>query len=172
MLRLAGAALLLAACAGLGFSVSWKMKERLRDLRELRRIAAMLRQEISYAGTALPEALERIGGKVREPFGEFLGRLAGELDRYPGDSFGMIFQEQVDEGLYRTALEPGDLSDFKELGRYLGYLDKEMQLSNLELYLAETDGKLSRLGEELPAKRKLSRALGLLAGSFLAVLFL
>ena len=57
MLKLAGAGLLLFACAGWGFSVSWQLWERMRDLRELRRIAALLRQEISYAGTALPEAL-------------------------------------------------------------------------------------------------------------------
>ena len=172
MLKLAGAGLLLFACAGWGFSVSWQLWERMRDLRELRRIAALLRQEISYAGTALPEALGRIAKKVSRPFGEFLDRLAQELVKYPGDSFAMIFAEQVDEQLYRTALEPQDLADFKELGRYLGYLDKEMQLANLDLYLAETEEKLARLTQELPARRKLFQVLGVMAGLFLAVLFL
>ena len=50
MLKLAGAGLLLFACAGWGFSVSWQLWERMRDLRELRRIAALLRQEISRRG--------------------------------------------------------------------------------------------------------------------------
>ena len=172
MLKLAGVGLLLFACAGWGFSVSWQMGERIRDLRELRRIAALLRQEISYAGTALPEALRRIGSKVSRPFGEFLDRLARELVKYPGESFGMIFAEQVDEHLYKTALEPSDMADFKELGRYLGYLDKEMQLANLDLYLSETDDKLARLAEELPARKKLFQVLGVMAGLFLAILFL
>lgn len=172
MLKLAGVGLILLACTGWGFSVSWQMSERIRDLRELRRIAALLRQEISFAGTALPEALGRIGNKVSYPFGEFLDRLAKELVKYPGVSFGIIFSEQVDEGLYGTALEPSDMADFKELGHYLGYLDKEMQLANLDLYLAETDEKLVGLSEELPSRKKLFQVLGIMAGLFLAVLFL
>ncbi len=64
------------------------------------------------------------------------------------------------------------MADFKELGRYLGYLDKEMQLANLDLYLSETDEKLVRLAQELPARKKLFQVLGVMAGLFLAILFL
>ena len=42
--------LLLAACGGWGFSSAWQLRQRLADLRELRRIASVLRQEIAYRG--------------------------------------------------------------------------------------------------------------------------
>ena len=64
MLKLLGAVLLLAACGGWGFSSAWQLRQRLADLRELRRIASVLRQEIAYAGMALPEALRRIGNRT------------------------------------------------------------------------------------------------------------
>ena len=105
-------------------------------------------------------------------FKEFLDSLAAELTRCPGDSFHLIFSEQTDEILSRTALEPADLADFKELGKYLGYLDRGMQLSNLDLYLSEAEGKIERLTEELPARKKLFQTMGVLAGVFLAILFI
>ena len=121
---------------------------------------------------ALPEALRRIGNRTEGIFKEFLDSLAAELTRCPGDSFHLIFSEQTDEILSRTALEPADLADFKELGKYLGYLDRGMQLSNLDLYLSEAEGKIERLTEELPARKKLFQTMGVLAGVFLAILFI
>ena len=172
MLKLLGAVLLLAACGGWGFSSAWQLRQRLADLRELRRIASVLRQEIAYAGMALPEALRRIGNRTEGIFKEFLDSLAAELTRCPGESFHLIFSEQTDEILSRTAMEPADLADFKELGKYLRYLDRGMQLSNLDLYLSETEGKIERLTEELPARKKLFQTMGVLAGVFLAILFI
>ena len=53
----------------------------------------------------------------------------------------------------------------------LGYPDIQVQTGALSLYLAENERTAAALREELPARRKLFRSLGVLGGVFLMILF-
>ena len=81
-----------------------------------------------------------------------------------------MFAEHVDCHLRDTSLTQEDRARLKELGDSLGYLDKAMQLANLEAYSRELDLSIEELTEGLPAKKKLFRSLGLMGGLFLAIL--
>ena len=63
-----------------------------------------------------------------------------------------------------------DSLDLFELVMALGYLDREMQLRQLDVFEEELCRRLDFLACQLPEKKKLCRNLGILGGIFLGVL--
>lgn len=172
MLRILGAVLVVAASAGLGFSYSCRLGKRLEQIRQLQRMAMLLKGEISYGCAALPEALESIGGKLIDPFDQFLGQMAGRLREYPDKSFRQIFKEEMDANLGQSALTKKDKEALMQMGAFLGYLDKDMQLRTMELYLSEVGREIQDAKDSMPGKQKLCRSLGIMGGLFLALLLI
>ena len=171
MIRAAALLLVAASCAGLGFVKSQALSARIRDLLILRKILRLLTGEISYGGTPLPEAFYRIGGKVGEPFRDFLQDLSLDMRRYEGESFSELFDRNADCHLKGTRLTREDLEEWKEFGRMLGYLDREMQLSTLKSFDETLAWKIGVQKEGLPARKKLYQSLGVMGGLFLVIDF-
>ena len=109
---------------------------------------------------------------MEEPFREFLREVSEDLNRYGGNSFGEVFAQNVECHLKDTKLTREDRERFSELGKSLGYLDKAMQLNNLEAYGRELDMTIEELTKGLPVRKKLYQSLGIMGGLFLAILFL
>ena len=59
---------------------------------------------------------------------------------------------------------------FFSIGKYLGYLDREMQLRQLSLYEKNLEVEIGNLKKEASGKKKLYRGLGVFGGLLLAVL--
>ena len=169
MIRIAALVLIAVSCAGLGFVKSQALSARVRDLLMLRKILRLLKGEISYAGTPLPEAFYRIGGKMEMPFRDFLQDLSVDMQRYEGESFSEIFDRNADCHLKETRLSREDREEWKEFGRMLGYLDREMQLSTLKSLDETLAWKIGELKEGLPARKKLYQSLGVMGGLFLVI---
>ena len=77
----------------------------------------------------------------------------------------------MDCHLRQTRLTSGDLEELKSFGAGLGYLDRSMQLSQLEQYEEQLKQKIEELNVGLPVRKKLCRSLGIMGGLFLIVLF-
>ncbi len=172
MIRILGAVLVVAASAGIGFSYSLRLGRRLEQLRQLERMTILLKGEISYGCAALPEALASIGRKMPEPFSRFLEEVADRLSGYPDKSFQQVFQEEVEGNLKQSALTAKDKGALMQMGAFLGYLDKDMQLRTIDLYLQELGQEIKATGESIPGKQKLSRSLGIMGGLFLVLLLI
>lgn len=172
MIRILGAVLVVAASAGIGFSYSFRLGRRLEQLRQLQRMAMLLKGEISYGCAALPEALSCVGRKLPEPFARFLGQMAGRLREYPDKSFQEVFQEEAEENLGQSALTAKDKEALMQMGAFLGYLDKDMQLKTMELYLQELEREIEDAKDSVPGKQKLCQSLGIMGGLFLAILLI
>lgn len=172
LIRILGAVLVVAASAGIGFSHSFRLGKRLEQLKQLERMTLLLKGEISYGCVSLPEALSSIGKKLPEPFAHFLGQVASRLKSYPDKSFQQIFQEEVEEDLAQSALTAKDKGALMQMGAFLGYLDKDMQLRTVDLYLQELDREIEDAGESTPGRQKLCRSLGIMGGLFLVILLI
>jgi stage III sporulation protein AB len=163
---------MIAGAAGVGYSMSVQVERRYSQLKELRRMAALLMGEITYGCSLLPEAFLAVSARVEAPISVFLKNLSEELKTAPGETLGAVFSRHVQEELGGTALEKKDLEMLKRMGSLLGYLDKEMQLRALGLYEKELDQELGDTYGKMPEKKKLYRTLGMMAGLFLAILLL
>lgn len=172
MTRFLGVILVVTSSTGMGFSYSFHLGRRLEQLRQLQRMALLLRGEISYGNTALTEALASIGRKLEEPFCFFLNQVSSRLREYPDKSFQQVFQEEVKENLKQSALSAKDKEALMQMGAFLGYLDKDMQLGTLDLYLQELAGEIKAAQESIPGKQKVCRSLGIMGGLFLVLLLI
>ena len=172
MLRVIALCVMTGSCISLGFLKSFGLSGRLSQLKMLKRIVLFLQGEISCARTPLPEAFQTIAGKVEEPFRSFLKDTAEDLKRCGGASFEAVFAAHAEQCLKDSRLTREDLERFSDLGRSLGYLDKSMQLAQLEAYGQELDLTIEEVVKELPVRKKLYRSLGIMGGLFLTIFFL
>lgn len=170
MLKTAGAVLVIFSCTALGYQQSMRLSKRQHQLMEIRKMLLLLLGEITYRRETLPEAMNRISGKIKEPFCGFLREAAQEADRYGGERFSDIFSEKAKSCLKDSQMTKEDLEDFARLGECLGYLDVNMQKNTVELYLELLKKEITQISEEMPVKKKLYQSMGLLGGVFLAVL--
>lgn len=172
MLKFAGACLILASASGIGISFGADLKKRYQELRILKQLVCMLRGEIRYTKTPLPEAFVHISARIPEPFGPFLAAAAAEMNKADGRCFGDIWRELIQTRLSDSRLNRTDKSRLETLGEVLGYLDLEMQLSAIDLYLEQLELSLREAENSIGSKQKLYQSLGVAGGIFLVILLI
>lgn len=172
MLRAVGIAGLFFSCAGIGLLKSRALSLRLLALKRIGRMVQLLKNEIDCRRSSLPEAFLAIAEKMEAPYSDFAGALAGRMEAFDGESFAGIFRQEIGKNLADSGLAGEDLEGLQELGNYLGYLDKQMQLETLRLYQEELKRTEEELHAGLPIKKKLYQSLGIMGGVFLMILFL
>ena len=166
MLKSAGILLILLSGAGLGYSKSRELTFREKNLRIFLQMLTFLK----CGNLSLPEAFRETAGKLPEMYGELLREIAGRLKQSPGHPLGDIFRQCSGKTLRELPLSKEELELISSLGGRLGYLDREMQLRQLELCEEETLRLLENLRKEMPEKKKIYQSLGIMGGILLAVL--
>ncbi len=169
-IKVIGAICVISGCAGTGLSVSRSYSRRYRQLGILRQMAVLLRGEIRYACSELPEAFEHVACRIEVPFKNFLMCLADELRLMDGQPFDILWRKHIESSLSGSCLTKEDKEALFRLGGQLGFLDREMQLAAIDLYLDELDASMISFGQTISQKQKLSLSLGILSGLFLTAL--
>ena len=169
MIRLVGAALLIAGCGGLGLGAVSRLDGRVRDLRELAAGLELLRRELGWRLTPLPEALsaaEQGAQGHAAQFFRFCAQRAGCLS-------GIPFQQLWREGLEQCPLrlDQEDRVLLEQLGPVLGRYDGDSQRLALEDAAA---GLRTLQGAAADERSRLGRVYGVLgaAAGLLAVILL
>lgn len=170
--KAAGMLLMILGSVGIGLSLDFSMNTRAEVLRSLLRMTALLKGEISFGASSLPEAFAQIQRRLAMPVSGFLEFLAKETEQAEGESFHIIFKKGMERYLKGCHLTREDLENLEALGMQLGFLDQRNQIHQLELYEQETERTLRVLLEEMPARKKVCRTLGVLGGLFLAIVLL
>lgn len=117
-----GIILIVLGTSGIGYLTAADLKRHLNDLKCLRRILLLLKEEIAYTHAPLEEAFARISRKVKAPYCLFLTQVSGQLARRAGSSFAEIWSCAVEERLCTTKLTREELEELKEFGNSIGYL--------------------------------------------------
>ena len=168
MMRLLGAVLVVAGCAGLGLAGVRRLDGRVRDLGELASGLGTLQRELGWRLAPLPQALETAAGIAHGPSSAFFARCAQGAERPDGQSFQTVWREAIEAVPLRLSAEDRALLD--RLGPVLGRYDGDSQ----RLALEDTAAALHTLqGEAADDRRRLGRVygvLGMTAGLFLAIL--
>lgn len=170
MIRLVGAALLIAGCGGLGLDAVSRLDGRVRDLRELAAGLELLRRELGWRLTPLPEALsaaEQGAQGHAAQFFRFCAQRAGCLS-------GIPFQQLWREGLEQCPLrlDQEDRVLLEQLGPVLGRYDGDSQCQAVDKALAGLARQQAQAEEN---RRRLGRVYGVLGvtgGLFLAILLI
>lgn len=172
MLKMVGILCICAACASMGFLKSYQLGKRMKELKQLHHIFMLIGGKIEFGGEPLPEVLEDISEKTKEPFMGFLMQTADRLRTYSGNTFADVFAESMKEKLGDCCLTIEDKKELQNAGEMLGYLDKRMQIQAIETYLKGLELAMEDLHEVLPKQKKLYQSLGVMGGLLLGILLI
>lgn len=172
MLKWIGIGLVICGSTAAGISLSRDLEKRVKQLNELRKVVVMLQGEIRYSNAPLSEAFHHVSLRIKEPFAIFLEHVAGHMEEFSGETLSDIFSQHIQEDLKYTSLLPEDLEQLKRLGESMGYLDRQMQLETMNLYLDQVNTACEEAAEHYRNKSKLYHCLGVMGGLFLAVIFI
>lgn len=170
MYRIVGCILVVAAGAGMGFSGSMRLSEQIRILEKLLQMVICLKGEIRCGNASLPDAFYGAAGRMNGKYREFLISAADRMKAGTGEKLSQICRECAESALKKSCLTHGEKDAFFSIGKYLGYLDREMQLRQLSLYEKNLEVEIGNLKREASGKKKLYRGLGFFGGLLLAVL--
>lgn len=172
MLKLTGAMLIVFATTGMGIAKGRELQMYLKELEQLRQVFLMLKSEIKYTKSPLGEAFFHIGKRIGKEQGTWLLAVSEQMEKKLGITFFSLWTASVDTYLNKTKLKRQDLEQIKALGMNMGYLDEEMQIGTIDLYLEQLEIELRKTREELVTKRKLCNCLGVMGGIFLVIVLI
>lgn len=172
ILKILGAALTITSCAALGFYCSNELNTRLKQLRELKKYLTILRGDIRYGGTPLPEAIHNLARRTPGAFRTFLTHVAEQLMQSGGGTFSEIWSVCVEKDLKNTSLTETDKEGLARFGDNLGYLDREMQVNTIDLYLNTLQEEIRDQASVVKERTRLYNILGIMAGIFITIIMI
>lgn len=172
MVKIVGAALVIIACGAMGIVKSQELKQRQKELYLVKRMLLLLRGEIKYSRTPLPEAFINIGKRMGGELGGFLTGVGEQLEKQEGRPFSDVWKQAVNKDLCGTKLNKEDKEQLKRMGENLGYLDGEMQMNIIELQLEQVETQLERLEQSMAGKTRVYNCVGIFSGLLIAIVLL
>lgn len=172
ILKIIGCLLVITSTAGMGFFFSNEMRYRVENLKELKKLIVLLRGDIRYANTPLPEAISAIARRHEGVFKLFFTNISLKLHEFSGITFHNIWKEAISKDLGSTSLSKKDKIQLEQFGENLGYLDKDMQMNTLDLYIAQLEEEITDLAKTVKEKSYLYNTLGIMAGLFITIILL
>lgn len=172
MLKLIGSILIVIATTGFGFSAGRDLKIRLDNLRYIKKLMLMLRGEIKYLKAPLGEAFYNVAKRAKEPFNLFFSKIAKEIESLECESFYIIWCKYIDEELTKIRLNKRDCQTLKRVGEHLGYMDKELQLGMIDLYIEQLEEEIKLTQESIKEKTRVYNCLGVSMGLFAVLILL
>ena len=172
IMKIIGCVLVILSSAGMGFYFSSEMRSRIEDLKELRKLISLLRGDIRYANTPLPEAISSIQRRHDGNFQRFFRYVSSRLDELSGQTFTEIWKKATEQELVNTALTRKDKLHLAQFGENLGYLDKDMQMNTIDLYLAQLEEVIVDSSKTVKEKTYLFNTLGIMGGIFITIIMI
>lgn len=171
-MRWIGIICILVGSTGMGLYQSYLVRLRYDNLKAVKKNLICLRGEIEYGRTPLPEAFAELGQRGRDMTASFFRELSEKMIISDGASLGQMWEETMKKVFPNKSLTEGDRRDWLELGQTIGYLDSEMQINTLNLYMERIQHSLDVQREEKKVKYRLYNILGVMTGAFITIMIL
>ncbi|WP_097025766.1 stage III sporulation protein SpoIIIAB [Clostridium peptidivorans] len=172
MIKIIGSVLVIVSTSLLGYFFGELFKKRTRELKELERAIGILKNEIVYAYTPLPYALEKIGLRIIEPIKTLFLSISKDLKESISEGVYEAFYSNIN--LYKKSfnLNEEDIRILLNLSKSLGEWDVESQ-KNIFRVTEEELRKQIEESEILTRKNlKMYRYLGFSIGAIIVIMFI
>lgn len=167
MLKATGIFLILCSGLGLGRTKCREIRERERCLRTIIQMLQLLKEEIRYGNTPLPEAFFSISEKQNTGLKEFLCSVAHTMKEGKQDSVSESIRSNARKASERWLLSKEEKEAFCAFGEHLGYLDLNVQIRELDRQIRIFEIYLEEHQKKMPGLLRLYQSMGVI----LAVLF-
>lgn len=170
-LRFLGAALIVAACTGLGLEKAGRLRARTAALTAVLTVLTLLRGEIAERRTPMPEIAERLAREAPEPCRGWFRRLEEDMGRLEDGGFAGVWRRSLEE---TTSLPLGkaERESLCLLGLSLGRFDAPEQAAAIDRCIRETEEFRRQAAETAQAQGRLFAGLGIAGGLLLAIVLL
>ena len=172
IIKIIGSIMVIASSTGMGFFFSNEIRCRIEDLREFKKLISLLRGDIRYANTPLPEAISSITRRHSGRYDAFFNHVSLKLQALSGLTFSDIWKAAIEKELVNTSLAKKDKLHLAQFGENLGYLDKEMQMNTLDLYISQLEEEITDLSKTVKEKAYLYNSIGIMAGIFITIIMI
>lgn len=172
--KLVGIVLIILSSSLLGFYYAAAPKRRIADLLELRRALGILKAEISYGLTVFPEAAANIAERTKSPIKDIFMDMHETLkeNRLEMESLFDIWCSSFQKYEKRSHFSKEDISAFSSLGQTIGYLDKKMQTSAIDMTDVYITDKVDELNKKNEKTSRMYRSIGILGGILITIVLL
>lgn len=167
MIRAIGGGLIIITCSALGFRIAKTYRDRPRELTDIASAIRMLRAEIEFNLTPLPEALRRIADRTNPPLQSTFEMASERLTR--GDSVQEAFDDSVDYLRTHSALSKEDVEALKDFTKTLGTSDLLHQTQQLDNAISRIQSLESDARALQQKNERLWQYLGLLLGLLIVI---
>ncbi|UZJ80693.1 stage III sporulation protein SpoIIIAB [Fictibacillus sp. KU28468] len=164
-----GAVLILLSTTWIGFELAKKVRERPKQLRQLKVGLQSLEAEIMYGLIPLDEAFLHLSTQLKGPVAEFFLDVSNRLEE--SASSVLDAWETGLAGLSdASAFKKEEIEILRQFGATLGRHDRENQQRQIKLTLAHLERELSEANEAQLKYERMYKSLGILAGLLLIIL--
>lgn len=172
VIRITGMVLTLAASGILGLYLSSLGKFRLQELLEFKKALLILKSEIEYVATPLPEAMSNISNRTTKPISKIFEHYSQALkNNTEGETAYRLWLISINTHKQESFLKGDDWEIIENFGKTLGYLDKQMQVDTINFTTEYIDDQVSKLQESNEKNQRMYRSLGVVGGILLLVIF-
>lgn len=170
MIKAAGCVLIIYASLMIGCSVGRLHVLMVRELTELLSLMKIIKGQMNYAGSELPEIMSVCRDRLHGSVGKWLDTLC-QLLGFDGDKpFAQLWRESLVTLRELSVLPPEAILEVERLGEILGDMDVDTQMAQLAIVENELDRMCRESSGRTESVRKLSSSLGLLLGLFIVLL--
>lgn len=171
-LKIIGSLFLLTAAGSIGFLKAENLNQRVKLLKEFKRMVICLQGELRFHRTVLWEAFENVSKRVSDPLASFLKEISCRLESKNYEDFELLWNENSKLFLWNAGFAREDRQLLELLGTSLGHLDITMQNDSLNLAILQTDEHIEQAKEQFQKKGKLYQTMGITMGVFLVLLII
>lgn len=146
--------MILIASSYIGIMVSNKYKDRVIELKEIKKGLNIFETKIKYTYEPVPDIFNEISKNLNENIGNIFKRASKEMDSL---SAKLAWEKAVEES--KTSMKKEDIDVIKGLGKLLGKTDIEGQVSQIELTNKFLDEQIEIAQREYLKNEKLYKTL-------------
>ena len=172
MFKLAGVLLLMAGCCGLGLNKVMEEKQRIRELREIRRMVIRIQNEMVYGKRTLPEICLLFGQCMEEPYRTAFLLIYRKLEENDGTDLSRIWAEQIGECMKELPLWKEEKDILQNIPEYLGILDEKQQAADIGQSLDFLSAHIAKTESGYENQARVTMSISVMAGIFLVILLL
>ncbi|MDO5382608.1 MAG: stage III sporulation protein AB [Eubacteriales bacterium] len=170
MFKLLGSIVIIGTCSCYGYYKASCVKKRIEYLSEFIQILEVMKSNIGYSYMELPEIFNKLSDNVNSKiFKDMFKGLYEELNKTDMINFGQAWNNGVKSLEKNNIFKPEEISAIKELDKITSYIDKDMQLTYIEMIKQELMLTVNNARDESSKKIRMYQILGVMTGMFIVV---
>ena len=172
MIKILGIVLIIGSSTILGFSYGEKFKKRVKELKDLQQGIYVIKSEINFTRSLLPDALHKVYEKCDGPIGGIFLRASELLKTNEEKDVYSCFSQSLKEKKEELALTKGDIGIFMDFTKSLGEMDIEGHNDMLALTLENLKKAVENAEDNIDKNVKMYRYLGFSFGAMIGIILI